>query len=451
VTPTPAGKPERSGRNRLRQAGRWLALVVAVVLAWPWRSDSSTSVILPALSPFIALASAISVRAVGILALLALPVFVLVLAYRRWFCRHGCPVGLLQEVVERFRPGARARWLKGPPIGQWLVLLTLGGAVLGYPLFLWLDPLAIFNGFLNAWRQPIALATLLTGLGLPLLLLLDLVAPRLWCRRICPLGATQDLLAGPRGFPKRRWRGKALDEDHGARAVPARSASPDSKPVKNVTPAPPIHALRTGTVRGPESVLREGSGTFGRRWFVAAIAGAAGAVVVKTVRGQTATLLRPPGSLDEQHFTGVCVRCGNCAQVCPSRIIQPDFGTSGVAGFLAPQLRFEADYCREDCHRCNEVCPSGAIARLSLEQKRRHVIGQAVVDLNLCLLAQGRECTACIQKCPYQAIALHSTDGGFSNEPRVVLDCCNGCGACEVVCPTQPVRAMRVQTVRGRG
>jgi ferredoxin len=79
-----------------------------------------------------------------------------------------------------------------------------------------------------------------------------------------------------------------------------------------------------------------------------------------------------------------------------------------------------------------------------LEHKRRHVIGQAVVDLDLCQLAQGRECTACIQKCPYQAVVMHSADGGFSNEPRVVLDRCNGCGACEAVCPTQPVRAMRV-------
>jgi ferredoxin-type protein NapF len=381
-----------------------LVLVAAVALAWPWQSESSTSVILPVLSPFIAGASAISARVVGVLALVALPVLVLVLVYRRWFCRRGCPVGLLQELVERLRPEARGRWLKAPAIGQWLVLLTLGGALLGYPLFLWLDPLAIFNGFLNSWRQPIALATLLTGLGLPLLLLLDLVAPRLWCQRICPLGATQDLLA----WPRRLFRAQSRCEE-------------------------------------PDRVAGTAEANRGRRWFLGAFAGMAGAFAVKTVRAQTAAPLRPPGSLDESRFTGVCVRCGNCAQGCPSRIIQPDFGTSGVAGFLTPQLRFDQDYCREDCHRCNEVCPSGAIARLSLADKRRRVIGQAVVDLNLCLLAQGRECTACIQKCPYQAIAMHSADGGFSNEPRVVLDRCNGCGACEAVCPTQPVRAMRVQ------
>jgi ferredoxin len=120
-----------------------------------------------------------------------------------------------------------------------------------------------------------------------------------------------------------------------------------------------------------------------------------------------------------------------------------------VAGFLTPRLRFDQDYCREDCHRCNEVCPSGAIARLSLADKRQRVIGRAVVDLALCLLAQGRECTACIQKCPYQAIAMESADGGFSNQPGVVLDRCNGCGACEAVCPTHPVRAIKVQAEAG--
>jgi ferredoxin-type protein NapG len=73
-----------------------------------------------------------------------------------------------------------------------------------------------------------------------------------------------------------------------------------------------------------------------------------------------------------------------------------------------------------------------------------------MVDLDRCLLVQGRECTACIQKCPYQAIAMRSTDGGFSNEPSVVPDRCNGCGACEAACPTRPVRAMRVRLTPSR-
>lgn len=390
----------------LRPAGRWLVLVAAVALAWPLRQESSTSVFLPALSPFIAVSSAIGVRVLGELALLALPVLLLVLVFPRWLCRHGCPVGLLQEMGERFRLNTPGLLLKWPAVGRWLVLLTLGGAVLGYPLFLWLDPLAIFNGFLNAWRQPIALATLLTGLGLPLLLLFDLAVPRLWCQRICPLGATQDLLTWPRR--RLRMQSRCLEPDRAAGIAEA---------------------------------------SRGRRWFFAAFAGAAGALATKAVSGQTPPPLRPPGSVEESCFTGVCVRCGNCAQVCPSRIIQPDFGTSGVSGLLTPRLRFDRGYCREDCHRCNTVCPSGAIARLSLADKRRRVIGQAAVDLHFCRLAIGGECTACIRHCPYQAIGMHRADGGFSNEPTVALDRCNGCGACEMVCPTRPVRAMRVQTL----
>jgi ferredoxin-type protein NapF len=392
-------------RTRLRQAVRWLVLMAAVALAWPGRTESSTSVILPALSPFVAGAGAVSARAVGALGLLAVPVLLLALVFPRWFCRHGCPVGLLQEMLERLRPNAPARWAKWPGIGHWLVALTLGGALLGYPLFLWLDPLAIFNGFLNAWRQPLTVATLLTGLGLPLLLLLDTALPRLWCQRICPLGGAQDLLAGPRRMLRARSRCQEPDRlDAGAES------------------------------------------NRGRRWFLSCAAGAAGAFAARHARGQGTPPPRPPGSLDEERFTGVCVRCGNCAQVCPSRIIQPDFGSSGVAGFLTPRLRFDTDYCREDCHRCNEVCPSGAIAHLSLADKRRRIIGRAVVDLSPYLLAQGRECTACIQKCPYQAIAMKSADGGFSNEPQVILDRCNGCGACEAVCPTRPERAIRIQT-----
>ncbi|MBI5385997.1 MAG: 4Fe-4S dicluster domain-containing protein [Verrucomicrobia bacterium] len=395
---------EEPRRDRLRLAGRWLVLIAAVALAWPLRKESSTSVFLPALSPYVALCSTLAVRSLTVLTLLAVPVLLLVLFSPRWFCRHGCPVGLLQEWVERLRPATSARWQQVPPIGKWLALLTLGGACLGYPLFQWLDPLALFNGFLNAWRQPLAAASLLTGLGLPVLLVLDLVFPRLWCQRVCPLGATQELLAWPR-----RWRRRST---------------------------------RCEMEAGGELPCARGF-SLARRGFLAACLGGAGAFALRVIR-KPMPPLRPPGSLGEGGFTGVCIRCGNCAQACPSRIIQPDFGASGVAGLLTPVLRFEEDYCREDCHRCNEVCPSGAIARLSLAAKRRRVIGPAEVNVETCLLANGRECTACIKRCPYEAITLHSADGGFSTLPRVALGRCTGCGACEAVCPVRPRRAIRV-------
>ena len=69
-----------------------------------------------------------------------------------------------------------------------------------------------------------------------------------------------------------------------------------------------------------------------------------------------------------------------------------------------------------------------------------------VVDLDACLLAEGRECTSCIQQCPYEAISVLTSADGFSTEPFVELEKCTGCGACEAVCPVRPVRAIRVGT-----
>jgi MauM/NapG family ferredoxin protein len=380
---------------------RWAGLLAAVMLAWTPRTESA-AVLLPALSPFVALGAVLAARTVGVLALLALPVLVAVWLFPRWFCRYGCPTGLLQEMVERFHPNFAPPSRRVPDMGKWLVTLTVGGACLGYPMFLWLDPLALFNGFLSACRQPLTAASLLAGVGLPLLLLFTLILPRFWCQRLCPLGATQDLLA----WPQRLLRLPARCESQAARAL-----------------------------RGP---------ALARRVFMGVSAGAAGVWMVNLTSGRTQPVLRPPGSIGEEHFTGVCVRCGNCAQACPSKIILPDFGTSGTAGLLTPRVRFDEDYCREDCHRCGQVCPSGAITRLSLAEKRRRAIGPAQVDQDICLLANGRECTACIKRCPYAAIAMQSTDGGFSSAPRVDLTRCTGCGACEALCPVRPRRAIRV-------
>lgn len=399
----PEQKNKRS--SRLRLAGRWFAFITAVALTWPRGAESWTSVLLPALSPHVGLASALAVRSVGLLTLLMLPVLGLALFKPRWFCRYLCPTGFLQERSERLRPAAAQRFGRVPEVGSWLVLLTFGGAGLGYPLFLWLDPLALFNGFLLAWRQPLTLTALMAGLGLPLLLLFNLLLPRVWCARICPLGATQDLLALPRRFVRQRFRNQSREN----------SKFP---------------------------VL--GFASSARRGFLNACLGAAGALFVMTPRGRAALPLRPPGALNESNFTGVCVRCGNCAQACPSRIIHPDLGSYGLASFLTPVLRFDEDYCRENCHRCNQVCPSAAIARLLLADKRKQIIGAARVDLDLCLLAEGKECTVCIRRCPFEAVAIQTSEDGFSTQPRVDLTKCNGCGACEAACPTRPRRAMRV-------
>lgn len=379
-------------------------LVVAVVLFWPWRGDWGGAVVVPALSPFVGGCSVLATRVVGLVALFAIPVLVLSTIWRRWFCRHACPTGFLLELLGRRGSSGWRRW---PAVGKWLAVLGVCGAGLGFPVFLWMDPLAFFGGFMNSWRHPLVLANVVAGLGLPALVVFNLLFPRVWCQRICPLGATQEWL---------RWAG----------------------------------LLSERRLAGALVVEQRRAWRMGRRRFLGGCAGVAGVVAFEFARGREVPL-RPPGAQDEARFSGVCVRCGNCAQACPTKVIQPDFGASGLHGVLSPVLRFAEGYCHEDCSRCGQVCPTGALAPLTLERKQAWVIGRADVDLENCWSANGRECTACIRGCPYAAIEMHSEDGGFVNEPRVDASKCNGCGACESVCPVRPERAIRVLTGGYRG
>jgi ferredoxin-type protein NapF len=161
----------------------------------------------------------------------------------------------------------------------------------------------------------------------------------------------------------------------------------------------------------------------------------------------SAQVLYPPGALDKERFTALCVRCGNCINICPSQIIFPNSDFAQVYGLPTPALRFESGYCLENCNRCTQVCPSGAITSLSVTDKNRIKIGIAKINLEICLLADGKECTTCIKRCPYDAIVIKSSDDGFSTQPWINETRCNGCGACEFFCPTRPKRAIKISTL----
>jgi ferredoxin-type protein NapF len=200
-----------------------------------------------------------------------------------------------------------------------------------------------------------------------------------------------------------------------------------------------------GETPAPQSGYR-----LARRAVLCGAIGAAWAAGTRAARAEGPHPLRPPGARAEADFVGLCIRCGNCVRACPAKIVQPDPGKHGLAGFMAPILHFRADYCREDCTRCMDVCPSGALTRLSLEEKRHAPVGLPRVDMAVCLLGDDRECSVCRNECPYDAITFVFSETDYTLTPQIDPAKCPGCGACEAACPTAPHKAIVVHPYSSR-
>jgi len=167
-------------------------------------------------------------------------------------------------------------------------------------------------------------------------------------------------------------------------------------------------------------------------------------------RGQKRLVIRPPGALKEEAFVNTCVRCGNCMKVCITNGLQPSALESGPQGLWTPKLVPEVGYCEYNCTLCGNVCPTGAIPQLSLEQKKQTRLGIAVVDKSRCLAwARATQCLVCEEHCPVADKAIKVDEivlgGQKIGRPVVHKDLCVGCGICQNKCPVTPVRAINVR------
>jgi ferredoxin len=361
-----------------------------------WRRGN---VFLPALSPLLSLCGAMASGVFSLLTLLALPLLLLPLFWGRFFCWKLCPMGFPAQLLSRLNKRNARLVHKIPYIGKALALLIVASALAGYPLFIWSDPLCLFNGFFAAWRQPLTWASGVTGIGFVLILLASLVAPNIWCHRLCPLGGLGDLL-------------KRVRPVH----PPAADADAFAENVR----------LRRRTFL-----------TFSCGYFAGRVYGRSEKQTSRT------SFLRPPGAADHA-FNALCARCGNCMKACPYGLLVPDLGTTGIDGLFTPVLKFRSQnpdqeqFCFQDCTACTQVCPTGAIRSLTRAQKQQTAIGLARVDKKTCVAwEKGGYCVVCQEFCPYQAVIEVEQKGVKC--PIIDPDKCRGCGACESQCPALPV------------
>ena len=339
---------------------------------------------------------------------------------------------------------------------------------------------------------------------------LGLAAPRFWCRYLCPSGALFSI-ANHLRLTERRVDASCIKCGKCVKACPFDAIKPDfstrglectfcqtcggacpvgainftarwsradepaaNEPaagaaggVRESPVAPAAGSVATGSVA--TGSIAAGSGAAGskgsacpicfavsRRGLLGgAVCGvAAGAAAAVGVRGLQAAdlpaLIRPPGSVPEREFLRMCIRCGECYQACPNNVLQPVGFERPVSELWTPRVTPEWSGCEPSCNNCGQVCPTGAIRALAIEEKRAAHIGLAAVNRETCLPYIGFEgnCRMCADECTaagYEAIDMVrinvalDTDGkpieGSGNlVPVVDASKCVGCGLCQTRC-----------------
>ena len=323
-----------------------------------------------------------------------------------------------------------------------------------------------------AFNSPFPVALLFFGI-----IALNLLADRFWCRYLCPLGALLGWLAKISIF--RPFIGSACNGctrcaiacKPGAiqtvrKADAARSAADITILPSECTVC--LDCLASCAKEGmsiqpvikPTLASRSAGQEFNlsRRQFLLAVAGGAvGVVLLRTdtrLRAQHAFLLRPPGVTDEAEFLSKCVRCTECLKVCPTTGLQPATDEAGLEGLWTPVLMPRVGYCDYGCNACGQVCPSQAIPKLSVDEKRQQIVGKASVNRDRCLpWASNTPCIVCEEMCPTPEKAIHLEKVNVVNEacetielqqPYVLREVCIGCGICENHCPLEGEAGIRI-------
>ena len=156
----------------------------------------------------------------------------------------------------------------------------------------------------------------------------------------------------------------------------------------------------------------------------------------------------PPGADNIRSFSKHCVGCQLCVSVCQNNVLRP---SNKISEFMQPYLSFERGYCRPECVKCSEVCPTGAIRPITTAEKSATQIGYAVWNKDLCVVNVDKaNCDLCERRCPTGAITRipqSANDPSSSKIPMIDTNRCIGCGSCEHLCPARPYSAIYVDGI----
>jgi ferredoxin len=449
------------------------------------------------LDPLVSLSTAIASRS-WVWSLSAAAIILAVCLYvPRGFCGYICPLGTMIDLfdwaigkrVNRFKlpDDARGWWvnLKYYLLVACLVAgffgILLTGFVAAIPvvtramLFI-VSPLQMgaTRGFYQVpswnWGHAVSLALFAALLGL------SLFRRRFWCQYVCPSGALFSLGNFFR-VAERKVESSCISCNKCVEVCPFdaiktdyTTRTADCTLCQSCGGVCPTHSIKFVS-RWDFSNLKEEEAPPERRpsrrgFLTATLTGAASALSVRRLFGASVAdaaprdlPVRPPGSVPEQEFLEKCIRCGECFQACPNNVIQPMGFKQGLEGLWTPEVNADWAGCESGCNNCGQVCPTGAIRALPMEEKKVARMGLAIVDQETCLPLAGREaCRMCVDECRaagYNAIEFARVrvqvdeqgqpvpDTGFL-APVVLADKCVGCGLCQTRCTLINVKAKKL-------
>ncbi|MFC2031361.1 4Fe-4S binding protein [Chloroflexota bacterium] len=494
--------------RRIRRGAQILSLLLFLALSFYTNAQRPLEFwadLFSRLDPLLMLAATLAGRAAVAGLSLALITVIVTLLFGRVWCGWFCPLGTL---LEWFSP---RRSKRRPPSEKWrtvkylLLFVILFAALLGNQSLIWLDPITILHRTLTAAVWPalryavVETEALLYGvpllwgpldaihqglihplfldvqpvfsLAVPItafflgLLALNWWAERFWCRYLCPLGGLLGLLS-KLSLVRREVAEDCIDCARCSGQCPTGTIEPQDGfrsdaaectvcldclvpcPAEGVGFRLQVPGWRPAQWRAYDPSRRQVLAAGG-----AAVVGVALAGAEPITKRQLATLIRPPGARLTD-FGALCSRCAACMRVCPTQGLQPSALEGGVQNLLTPKLVSRLGYCSFGCNGCGQVCPTGAIPELVLDDKQGTIIGLAAIDRARCLpWAYDQPCIVCEEACPVadKAISLEevevvgdSGDVVFLQLPSVVKDLCIGCGTCEYQCPVGGEAAIRV-------
>ncbi len=489
----------------MRTARRISQIVFLVLFLWlfiraafPYETTIPSDLFLRS-SPLVALSTMIASRQFISSVVLALIILALTVPLGRLFCGWICPLGTIidgsDNLIRRIkrkvgrRESTNYRWIKFGLLSAvlaasvfsvqliWffdpLVLLTRTVTATLFPMFTFffeelfslgfaLKPAENFfyslysaaqSSFLpiesRFFQQAIVILLLFSGI-----LVFGLATRRFWCRNLCPLGALLGVCSKFRllkrevsdactecGICQIKCKMNAIEDDY---TVNSTIECIECAECVAVCPVSAVR-YRIGFHKKPAKV------DLSRRRFIQS--GIVGAVAVGAMstefvnRINRGKAIRPPGALEEEAFLDRCVRCQECVRICSTTggCLQPSFLESGLRGMWSPISVPREGYCEYNCQLCGEVCPTGAIHALPLEEKQKLRMGLAYFDKSRCIpWYKNIDCLVCEEHCPLPDKAIkfderevRRIDGvtAVIKFPYVDEELCIGCGICVTKCP----------------